>query len=391
MHWHVNVLRLLTQVAATKEYASDTEFCKFRWQLFHTSLTAVLKTLKPGISKLQIIHWADGHFCCTVYSLGPYIVDYEEQLLLACIVHGWCAHCTTVHGQLDTNATAICHCQKLTETLVENMTLGVMWDEYGTVRDLVPFMNDFPQADIHKLIAPNILHQLIKGGYKDHLVYWVETYVCKQFIYTCNLLMLALPARIAAVESFSGLWHFLQGCGFKQWTGDDSKSMMKVYIAAIEGHVPTEIGCTFCAYLECCYLVQQNIISESAISKIEDAIRWFHHYKEVFKIHKIVMTFLLPCQHAAKHYPSLVRLSGALNCLCLSITKTKHICAVKKPYWHTNKFKALDQMLVINQWLDKISAAHANFSNCRMLKGSVLSGALSLIGMVFHSFNMSPH
>ena len=35
----------------------------------------------------------------------------------------------------------------------------------------------FPRADIHKLLAPNLLHQLIKGTFKDHLVTWVGKYL----------------------------------------------------------------------------------------------------------------------------------------------------------------------------------------------------------------------
>jgi hypothetical protein len=37
------------------------------------------------------IMWTpDGHFHHVVYSLGPYIADYPEQALLACVVQGWC-------------------------------------------------------------------------------------------------------------------------------------------------------------------------------------------------------------------------------------------------------------------------------------------------------------
>ncbi|KIK16383.1 hypothetical protein PISMIDRAFT_41169, partial [Pisolithus microcarpus 441] len=46
---------------------------------------------------------------------------------------------------------------------------------------------------------------------------------------------------IAAVALFPRLGHFPQGHHFKQWMGDDSKVLMKVYLPAIEGHVPKEI------------------------------------------------------------------------------------------------------------------------------------------------------
>jgi hypothetical protein len=35
----------------------------------------------------------------------------------------------------------------------------------------------FPRADIHKLLTSDLLHQVIKGTFKDHLVQWVEDYL----------------------------------------------------------------------------------------------------------------------------------------------------------------------------------------------------------------------
>lgn len=38
----------------------------------------------------EVTRFGDGHYRHVIYGLGPYIADYEEQVLLACIVRNWC-------------------------------------------------------------------------------------------------------------------------------------------------------------------------------------------------------------------------------------------------------------------------------------------------------------
>ena len=80
----------LLLMPAMKEHASNATFHKFCQQLFHSSLAATLSYLKPAMTSPEVVKFGDGHFRHVIYGLGPYIVDYKEQVLLTCIVHGWC-------------------------------------------------------------------------------------------------------------------------------------------------------------------------------------------------------------------------------------------------------------------------------------------------------------
>ncbi|OBZ69605.1 hypothetical protein A0H81_10321 [Grifola frondosa] len=245
----------------------DPKFRQFRRQLFHASLNHILQPLRPGMTVPEITLCADGHYRWMVYGLGPYIADYPEQVLLACIVQGWCPRCTSISSDLDGPGTRRSH--EHSKALLETFDLKTLWDDYGLVGDLVPFTAGFPRADIHELLSPDLLHQVIKGTFKDHLVTWVEEYLELQHGKAAAAKILAdIDRRIAATPSFPGLRRFPQGRGFKQWTGDDSKALMKVYLPAIAGHVPSQMVQALSAFLDFCYLVRRSIIDEQTLTDI---------------------------------------------------------------------------------------------------------------------------
>jgi hypothetical protein len=94
----------------------------------------------------------------------------------------------------------------------------------------------------------DLLYQIIKGTLKDHIVDWVEEYVRalhdnaeaeriladidRRYIFSFSTLsvLLTRTCSIAITPPFPGLRHFPVGRGFKKWTGNDSKGLMKVYI-----------------------------------------------------------------------------------------------------------------------------------------------------------------
>ncbi|KAJ7307889.1 hypothetical protein DFH08DRAFT_615925, partial [Mycena albidolilacea] len=106
--------------------------------------------------------------------IGPYIADYPEQVWLAAIVQNWCPKCDAVPDALDAEGARL-HTRTKTETLIMCFDPGILWDEYE-VRADISLTNDFPRADIHEVLSPDLLHQVIKGTFKDHLVTWVNEY-----------------------------------------------------------------------------------------------------------------------------------------------------------------------------------------------------------------------
>jgi hypothetical protein len=126
------------------------------------------------------------------------------------------------------------------------------------------------------------------------------------------------------------------------------------------------------AFLEFCYLVRRSVISEYTLASIDDALARFHRHREIFRHVGVRDNFDLPRQHSLMHYRQMIQMFGAPNGLCSSITESKHIKAVKKPWRRSNKNMALGQMLTTNQRIKKLAAARVHFNTYEMLYESIL-------------------
>ena len=133
-----------------------------------------------------------------------------------------------------------------------------------------------------------------------------------------------LHFRLALAPLFPGLRHFKQGRDFKQWTGDDSKGLMKVclplytasfsqphppshnqiYLPVIAGIIPEEVVRTMAAFLEFCYLAHWAYLTDTTLRRMEDTRQQFHQYRTIFQTSGVHPDgFSLPCQHSLDHYP----------------------------------------------------------------------------------------
>ncbi|KAF4602983.1 hypothetical protein EYR38_003387 [Pleurotus pulmonarius] len=313
---------------ADRKYDNDTEFQKFKRHLYHTSIAAVFQSLKPHMTKPVVRRCPDGHYRRVIFDFGPFIGDYPEQVLLAGVAQNWCARCTALNIDLDSPELAGRREQAFTDHLVNTLPPVILWDEYGIDSDVV----------------------IIKGTFKDHLVTWVAEYLV-----------------VTHGKADASLRRFKDGRRFKQWTGDDSKGLMKVYLPALVGFVPPGIIQALHFFLEFCYIVRRPSFTPDTLAALDDALRNFHLKRTIFQDTGVRKTISLPRQHSMVHYHHLIEEFGAPNGLCSSITESRHITAVKKPWRRSSRWEALGQMLTTNQRLDKLLAMRTDFISRNML------------------------
>ncbi|KAF5353718.1 hypothetical protein D9758_008652 [Tetrapyrgos nigripes] len=302
----------------SKSQAKKPKYQAFVHQLYHASLAAVFELLCACTTgtKPDIVHCPDGHYQCVIYGLGPYITDYPEQVWLSCVVSGWCAKDMNFLDDLDA-PNAQPWTERKMDYIINNFNPKIAWDDFRVCSDVIPFTRDFPQADIHKLMLLDLLHQVIKGTFKDHLVEWIMDYINLAHHPKCTLEILKdIDQRISAVPAYPGLQQFPDGCNFVQWTGNDSKALMK-----------------------------HNSHTPNSLELMSKTLEEYHYYCKIFIETGVHSSISLPKQHALVHYIPSICLFASLNGLCSLITESKHIKAVKEPWRQSNHYEALMQML----------------------------------------------
>ncbi|KAF5335612.1 hypothetical protein D9757_015360 [Collybiopsis confluens] len=174
----------------TKNKQSKTTLKLRNYELFHRSMAVVLESLKaagkpegPGVEMAG----GDGAIRQVYPLLATYVADYPEQCLVTCTKYGTCPKCRCSADDLGLTSPGERRTQKwTTETIraarVEMQGKGEHAIHRRTMEEDIsggnydPFWVGFPLTDIHRCIAPDILHQLYQGVFK-HLVSWVQKVV----------------------------------------------------------------------------------------------------------------------------------------------------------------------------------------------------------------------
>ncbi|KAI1786592.1 hypothetical protein LXA43DRAFT_897672 [Ganoderma leucocontextum] len=369
-----------------REDEDSEEFRIFKKQLYHQALAYVLSPLRPGMLAPHVLKCPDGIHRRAIFQLGPFIADYPEQVYLSGIVQGWCPKCMARPEELATAGDP--RFRELHERLRDTYSSADLWDSFGIVNDVTVFTEYFPRADIHELLTPDLLHQLIKGTFKDHLVSWVEDYIHATAPSEAEAKRIVddIDRRLAASPVFPGLRRFPNGRNFSQWTGNDSKALMKVFIPAIVGYVPDEMVRCLSVFMDFCYLARRSAHTTEDLADMTTTLHRFHQLRVIFEEAGVRPNgFSLPRQHALVHYVRAIQMFGSLNGLCSSITESRHITAVKRPWRRSSRKEPLGQMLRTITRLSKLAAIRVEFARRKMLRRDVSQHSQRLVHILYEA------
>ena len=144
------------------------------YQLFHKCMRSLLDPLiKAGMSGVEMT-CADGGVRLVFPLVAAYIADHPEQCLVACCKESRCPRCVVQANDRGAPTDSAYRDPKHTLQLISDNNRG--WDdlEFNSqgLRKTIPFWLDLPHCNIFSCITPDILHQLHKGFFKDHIVKW---------------------------------------------------------------------------------------------------------------------------------------------------------------------------------------------------------------------------
>lgn len=106
--------------------------------------------------------------------------------------------------------------------------------------------------------------------------------------------------------------------------------------------MPSEMVKCISAFIDVCYIARRADITKSALHDFDLALQHFHEYRQIFQTLGVCPNgFSLPRQHSLVHYRRHIMEFGAPNGLCSSITESRHITAVKKPWQRSSRYNAL--------------------------------------------------
>lgn len=319
------------------------------YQLFHECMRSLLQPLvEAGLAGVEMV-CADGLVRIVHPILAAYMADHPEQCLVACCKENYCPKCVvdpdrrawTLHSLLrdpGRSAAAITEALESPQKSASFKTTGL--------RPVRPFWDDLPHCNIFACLTPDILHQLHKGMFKEHVSKWATKLMNGQDD--------EIDRRFKAMTSHGDLRHFKAGISLiTQWTGNEYKEMEKIFLGVVAGGATDGVVLAVRSLLDFIYYARFEMHTEDSLANMEAAWSSFHAHKSVFLKPGVRSHFNFPKFHAMAHYIDSIRALGTADGYNTEGPERLHIDFAKLGYRASNKKAYIMQM---TRWLERREA-----------------------------------
>ncbi|QRV99083.1 hypothetical protein RhiJN_27102 [Ceratobasidium sp. AG-Ba] len=325
----------------------DDERRRLKADLVHRCMEAMLAPLKEVWEDGVEMVCPDGRLRRVFPRMAAYMADWPEQNLQCCTTTGTCPICSTKgKGRGDLYQTA--------DLRDRDETLGALrayfiCNHVGELKmmglkPVWPWWGDLPDVDLHKCIAPDVLHQLYQGVFKSHLFRWLKFFVGEG----------VLDDRFAAMPRAEGMTHFPKGVSaVKQWTGRESKEMLKQILPAVLGDLRPEEAQLARSIIDFIFIAHSASMTDTDLATLEHELDTFHRFKDVLIAKGFYQSEArfdrIAKLHALSHYVEMIRWLGTPDSYSTELSEHLHIEFAKVPWRASNKVRPLPQMLAYIQ------------------------------------------
>ena len=213
---------------------------------------------------------ADGYVRRIFPILAAYVADFPEQCLVLCCMENRCPQCVvSPNDRGSPNESPLCNVELTLKTLQQHQKgyNPPEFETHGLWPVYQPFWHNLPHCDIFSCFTPDLLHQLHKGIFKDHLVLWRTSLIGKT----------QLDAHFKVMSNFPGLRHFKNGIStVMQWTGTEHKEMEKVFIGVVAGAVNQRTLTVIQVLVNFIYYSQIQLQTSKTLVALESCLKIFH-------------------------------------------------------------------------------------------------------------------